>query len=106
MYGNEACAANSMSCAERLDLCGEESGWQERGASGLGPLALGQRQRCRCVPGRAGPQAPGAPCRWEAIGVDTAEWTTLAASGRGRAVALARAQPAVRARQEPVPRTG
>jgi pimeloyl-ACP methyl ester carboxylesterase len=58
MHGNEACAANSMSCAEPADLCGEESGWQERGASGPGPLALGQHQRCRRVPGRAGPQAP------------------------------------------------
>jgi hypothetical protein len=44
MHGNEACAANSMSCAERRDLCGEESGWQERGASGPGPVALGQHQ--------------------------------------------------------------
>src|SRR5215472_6916156 len=75
LHGNEAWAANSTSCAERADLCGEESGWQERGASGPGPLALGQHQRCRCVPGRAGPQAPAgvvlccaanrpAPQRW------------------------------------------
>ena len=49
MHGNEACAASSMSCAERLDLCGWESGWQERGASGPGPLALGEHQGCRCA---------------------------------------------------------
>jgi hypothetical protein len=33
-HGDEACAANSMSCIERPDLCGEEpDGWQ-RGAYG------------------------------------------------------------------------
>src|SRR5215475_14187277 len=90
LHGNEAWAASSTSCAERADLCGEESGWQERGASGPGPLALGQHQRCRCVPGRAGPQAPAgvvlccaanrpAPQRWGSCPVTVLEPGTTCA---------------------------
>ena len=34
MHCDEAYATNSMSCAERPDLCGEEPGWWERGDFG------------------------------------------------------------------------
>jgi hypothetical protein len=98
MHGNEASAANSMSCAERLDLCGEESGWQERGASGPGPLALGEHQRCRVCPDvlgrrhqpassstarRAGlPDSGGAPARSWSLSRDHMRAAVRRAGGR------------------------
>jgi hypothetical protein len=47
MVGNQVACGSRSTPPNRLDLCGGESGWQERGASGPGPLALGEHQGCR-----------------------------------------------------------
>jgi hypothetical protein len=91
MHGNEACAANSMSCAERI--CAAGSPADRSVAPRAGTARARSAPEMPCLPGRAGPQAPAgvvlhraanrpAPQRWGSCPVTVLQPGTTCAPQR------------------------